>query len=241
MIRNTRPIRVLLADDHEVVRRGVVAMLHAQRSIRVIAEAPDGRTAFELTQKLKPNVAILDLEMPELNGLEVSRKIRQLVPETNTLILTMHKSVEVIRQVLKAGALGLALKTDNGQHLVGIVKAVAQGRRSLSPNASEMLIEGVVNSPAEAGPSDDSDVLPTPREVDTIRLLASGKTNKEVAVVMGVSVKTAETYRTRIMQKLHYRSLPQLVLYAVRTHLIDADPDRPKNIMTVFSPPESTD
>jgi len=222
MIRYTRQIRVLLADDHDVVRRGVIAMLHTQRTIRVIAEAPDGRTAFELTQKLKPDVAILDLEMPELNGLEVTRKVRQLVPETHVLILTMHKSGEVIRQVLRAGALGFVLKTDVGQHLVGIVKAVAHGQRCLSPEVSEIVIEGVVNSSPEIGPSDGAKVLPTAREVDTIRLLASGKTNKEVAAVLGVTVKSVETYRTRIMQKFNYHSITQLVLYAVRSHLIDA-------------------
>lgn len=240
-MRNAKQIRVLLADDHEVVRRGVRAILQTQRSIRVIAEAPDGRTAFELTQELKPNVAIVDLEMPELSGLEVTRKIRQLVPETHVLILTIHKSVEVMRQVLKAGALGFALKTDVGQHLVDIVKGVAWGRRSLSPKVSEMVIDGVVNPPAEVGPSDGSGILPTPRQVDTIRLLASGKTNKEVATVMRVTVKTAETYRALIMQKFHFHSITQLVLYAVRTHLVDADPDRQKNILTVVSLPESTD
>src|SRR5712691_6248095 len=156
MIRNTRQISVLLADDHEVVRRGVIAMLHTQRSIRVIAEAEDGRTAFELTQKLKPNVAIFDIEMPELDGLEVTRRVRQMVPETQVLILTMHKSFEVLRQVLKAGAIGFALKTDIGQHIVCIVKAVARGRRSLSPKVSEMLIDGVLNSAKEIGRCDGS-------------------------------------------------------------------------------------
>ncbi len=222
MIRKARQIRVLLADDHEVVRRGVIAMLHTQRSISVIAEAEDGRTAFELTQKLKPNVAIFDIEMPEVNGLEVTRRVRQMVPETQVLILTMHKSFEILRQVLNAGALGFALKTDNAQHLVGIVKDVAEGRRSLSPKISELMIDGVLNSAKEVGLCDGSQTLPTPREVDTIRLLASGKTSKEVAIALGVTVKTAETYRTRIMQKFNYHSISQLVLYAVRSHLIDA-------------------
>jgi len=222
MIRKARQIRVLLADDHEVVRRGVIAMLHTQRSISVIAEAEDGRTAFELTQKLKPNVAIFDIEMPEVNGLEVTRRVRQMVPETQVLILTMHKSLEILRQVLNAGALGFALKADNAQHLVGIIKDVAEGRRSLSPKISELMIDGVLNSAKEVGLCDGSQTLPTPREVDTIRLLASGKTSKEVAIALGVTVKTAETYRTRIMQKFNYHSISQLVLYAVRSHLIDA-------------------
>lgn len=222
MVRNPRQIRVLLADDHEVVRRGVRAILQTQHSIRVIAEAEDGLAAFELAQELKPNVAIFDIEMPELNGLEATRRVRQMVPETQVLILTMHKSVEVLRQALNAGALGFALKTDIGQHLVSLVKAVAHGRRSFSPKASEMAIDGVLNSATEVGLCDGSQTLPTPREVDTIRLLASGKTNKEVAAMLGVSVKTAETYRTRIMQKFNYHSITQLVLYAVRSHLIDA-------------------
>ena len=197
-------------------------MLHTQRSISVIAEAEDGRTAFELTQKLKPNVAIFDIEMPEVNGLEVTRRVRQMVPETQVLILTMHKSFEILRQVLNAGALGFALKADNAQHLVGIIKDVAEGRRSFSPKVSEMMIDGILNSAKQVGLCDGSQTLPTPREVDTIRLLASGKTSKEVAIALGVTVKTAETYRTRIMQKFNYHSISQLVLYAVRSHLIDA-------------------
>jgi DNA-binding NarL/FixJ family response regulator len=222
MTRNTKKIGILLADDHEVVRRGVRGLLDAQRGLQVIGEAADGREAVEMAMKLKPNIAIVDIGMPELDGLEVTRKIRKTIPETRVLILTMHESDEMVRQVMEAGARGFVLKSDLAYCIVKVVKAISDGEFSFSPKVSQIMLNGFLNAGKRSSRSDNSQSRPSPREVETIRHLAAGKTNKEVAAALGITVRTVETYRARIMAKLDLHSMSDLVRYAFRHDLIEA-------------------
>ncbi len=222
MAQINKKTSILLADDHEVVRRGVRGLLQAQGSFQVVGEAANGRKALELAQKLRPNVAILDIGMPEMDGLEVTRRIRESVPETNVLILTMHESDEMVRQVLNAGAHGFVLKSDLAHCLLKVIRAVARSEISLTPKVSEIVLNGFMNIGKSTVCKGDSQAQPTAREVEIIRLLASGNSNKQVAETLGITVKTADTYRSRIMLKLHFHSVSDLVRFAVRENFIKA-------------------
>jgi DNA-binding NarL/FixJ family response regulator len=217
MIHNSKRLRVLLADDHEVVRRGVRAILGMQRGIQIVGEAVNGLEAVELATRLKPDVAVLDIEMPRLDGFAAARRIRETIPATQVLILTMHESDEFIRQALEAGARGLILKSDLAEHLGTLVTAVARGEVSFTPKVTEIMVSGFLGTR-----NGNVQASLTPREIDTIRLLAIGKANKEVAAALGITVKTAETYRARIMIKLDVHSLSDLTRYAIRQELVES-------------------
>jgi DNA-binding NarL/FixJ family response regulator len=217
-----KPIRIHIADDHEVVRHGVRDLIAAQENWEVCSEAESGREAVRLIQDEKPDVAILDLSMPGLNGMDATRQIRKASPETKILIFTMHETQELVREVFRSGAHGYVLKSDAGTHLVSAVNAVLAGRHFCSSRLSEWIFHGFLAAASgETLDAPTEDTL-TPRERETIQLLAEGQSNKEVATVLGISVKTVETHRAVIMRKLHLRTFSDLVRYAIRNHIIEA-------------------
>ncbi len=214
--------RILVADDHEVVRRGLCALLQAQPDWEVCGEAADGREALEKTQKLKPDVVILDIGMPSLNGLEATRQILKAMPHTKVLILTLHDSDQVVREVLNAGARGFLLKSDAARDLVAAVEALRRDKTYFTSKVAAMVLEGYLKNAtpgAQTAPPQTRNRL-TPREREIVQLLAEGKSTKEVAVALGLSVKTAETHRSNIMRKLELHSVSDLVLYAVRNNIV---------------------
>lgn len=214
-------VRILIADDHEVVRRGLRALLEAQPEWEVVAEAVTGREAIEKAKQTTPDVAIIDVGMPELNGLEATRQVLKALPPTEVLILTMHESEQIVREVLDAGARGYVLKSDAGRDLVAAVEALCQHRTFFSSKISEMLLNSYLrHSDRAAEVTDSPRGRLTAREREIVQLLAEGKSNKEVAASLNISIKTAETHRTNIMNKLDLRSITELVRYAVRNNIV---------------------
>jgi DNA-binding NarL/FixJ family response regulator len=218
------PFRILLADDHEVVRAGLRALLEEQSGWEVVAEAVDGRDAVEKATKLKPDVVVIDIAMPSLNGLEAVRQIVKTVPNTKVLVLTMYDSDPLIQQVLQAGARGYLLKSDAGRDLVSAIDALRRNKTFFTPKVSQMVLEGYLDkSPKEKEAENEPESLRlTSRQREIVQLLAEGKSSKEVAAVLGLSVKTAETHRANIMRKLDCHSVTELVRYAIRNHIIAA-------------------
>jgi DNA-binding NarL/FixJ family response regulator len=214
--------RILVADDHEVVRRGLCALLQAQPDWEVCGEAGDGREALDKTQKLKPDVVILDIGMPSLNGLEATRQILKAMPNTRVLILTLHDSDQVVREVLNAGARGFLLKSDAARDLVAAVEALRRDKTYFTSKVAAMVLEGYLKNgtPGQPAAAAQTRNRLTPREREIVQLLAEGKSTKEVAVALGLSVKTAETHRSNIMRKLELHSVSDLVLYAVRNNIV---------------------
>jgi DNA-binding NarL/FixJ family response regulator len=214
-------LRVLIADDHEVARRGIRALLESHPDWEVCAEAKDGRETVELASRLKPDVILLDIGMPNLNGLEAARQILAVSPEAAILILTMHDTDQVVREVLRAGARGFLLKSDAGRDLVAAVEALQQQRTFFTTRVNRMVLDGYLGRDNyENGNEDDSNHVLTTREREVIQLLAEGKTSKEVASTLNLSVKTAETHRTNLMRKLDLHSVADLTRYAVRNGIV---------------------
>jgi len=212
-------LRILIADDHEVARRGIRALLEAHPGWEVIAEESNGRDAVSSVARLKPDVALLDIGMPSLNGLDATRQILAVAPTTRVLILTMHDSEQVVREVLAAGARGFLLKSDAGRDLISAVEALQFRRTFFTTKVAQLVLEGYLHP----GPSDADQLarsVLTPREREVIQLLAEGKTTKEVATTLNLSVKTAETHRTNLMRKLDLHSVVDLTLYAVRNGIV---------------------
>ena len=211
-----KKLRILLADDHGLVRVGARAVLQSQHGWRVVGEAVNGREAVEKAIELKPDVAVVDIGMPELDGIEVTRQIRTSAPETRVLVLTMHESGQMVRRALDAGASGYLLKSDLTESLAKAVETVADGNRFLPPKVSEIVMEEFLSSTSKNQQGESASTPATPREVEVIRLLAEGKTNKEIAALLGITVRTVETHRAKIMLKLRLHSLAELIHYAVR-------------------------
>lgn len=218
------PFRILLADDHEVVRAGLRALLEEQSGWEVVAEAVDGRDAVEKATRLKPDGVVIDIAMPSLNGLEAVRQIVKAVPNTKVLVLTMYDSDPLIQQVLQAGAQGYLLKSDAGRDLVSAIDALRRNKTFFTPKVSQMVLEGYLDkSPREKEAEEEPESLRlTSRQREIVQLLVEGKSSKEVAAVLGLSVKTAETHRANIMRKLDCHSVTELVRYAIRNHIIAA-------------------
>src|SRR5580698_6055447 len=220
MTRSTKRLRILVADDHELVRRGIHGLLRARRGWTVVGEAMNGLEAVEKANRLKPDVAILDISMPDLGGLQATRRIRESVPTTQVVILTMHESDQMVRRVLDVGALGYVLKSDLAANLVKAVKAVSAGKLFLTPKVSEIVVKGFLKSGKQADLPERSEPRPTPRQTEIIRLLAEGKANKVIAADLGISIRTVETHRAKIMQKFGLHSLAELLHYAIRQGIV---------------------
>jgi DNA-binding NarL/FixJ family response regulator len=216
-------LRVLVADDHEIVRKGLRSILEEQPGWEVTAEACDGREAVDKVRSLRPDVSVVDVGMPGLNGLEATRQMLRNDPETKVLILTMHESDPLIREVLDAGARGYLLKSDASRDLVSAIDAIRRNKTYFTARVAQMVLDGYLDkkprTPTEAE-------LPTsrltPRQREIVQLLAEGKSSKEVAVALGLSVKTAETHRANIMRRLNCHSVSELVRYAIRNNIIQA-------------------
>jgi DNA-binding NarL/FixJ family response regulator len=216
-------LRILIADDHEVARQGIRSLLERHPGWEVCGEAKDGRETVELASRMNPDLILLDIGMPNLNGLEAARQILAASPEIAILILTMHDSDQVVREGLRAGARGFLLKSDAGRDLVAAVEALQLQRTFFTTRVSQMVLEGFLdrdNRPDGSRNDDDSNEVLTGREREVIQLLAEGKTSKEVAVTLNLSVKTAETHRTNLMRKLGLHSVADLTRYAVRNGIV---------------------
>ena len=214
-------VRILVADDHEVVRRGVRTLLEAQPGWEVIGEAATGREAAELTKKLKPHVVVLDITMPELNGLEAIRHISRAAPQTEILVLTVHESEQMAREVLAAGARGYVLKSDAGRDLAAAVEALAEHKPFFTSRVSRFVLDGYLEGSGEDRVLPGQQFRLTPREREVIQLLAEGKSTKEAAAALSISVKTAETHRNNLMRKLNLHSVSDLIHFAIRNRIVE--------------------
>ena len=213
-------VRILVADDHEVVRKGLMALLAQRPDWQICAEATNGREAVKLALKFRPNVAIIDLSMPELNGLEATRQIRHDVPETEVLVFSMYENEQFVRDLLAAGARGYVLKSDVATQLITAIETVARHKPFFTSDVAEKVLEGFLKlgdlTPEDVG----AHGILTAREREIVQLLAESKSNKEVSLLLGISVKTVQTHRATIMRKLGINSIVDLVHYAIRNNLV---------------------
>jgi DNA-binding NarL/FixJ family response regulator len=214
-------LRILIADDHEVVRRGLATVLQSHEGWEICGEATDGREAVAKANQLKPDVIVLDVGMPGLNGLAATRQLMQQDPHCKVIVLTITDSDQVIREALDAGARGFVLKSDASRDLVAAVEAVDRGRMFFTSRVNDMVLAGYLGR-RHSGAKESVPRLPelTPREREVIQLLAEGKSAKEVASVLNLSTKTAETHRNNIMRKLGLHSIRDLVVYAIKNNII---------------------
>jgi two-component system response regulator NreC len=212
-------IRILLADDHTVIRRGLRLVLERQPGFQVIGEAADGRETVALAEAHQPDVIVLDLSMPNLSGIEAARQICSKLPHTAIVTLSMHSDEGYVLRALKAGVRGYLLKDSGEDDLINAIKAVNQGKAFFSPSISKMLIEDYVRQMKQRD-VDDSYELLTPREREILQLLAEGKSNKDISTLLNLSLHTVETHRSNILEKLNLHSMPELILYAVRKGVI---------------------
>ena len=216
--RPVRKLRVLVADDHEVVRSGVRTLIERNVEWQVCGEAAEGRSAVSLAEKLQPDVAVIDVGMPELNGVEATRQIKRVAPNCEVLVFTGEEDDKLIHDVFAAGARSYILKSDVSTHLIAAIEALSHRRHYFTTKISEVVFARYLN---RAGTSTGGDEL-TPREREIVQLLAEGKSNKEVAGALGISIKTAETHRAAIMAKLRMNSFADLVRYAIRKKIVSA-------------------
>ncbi len=212
-------IRILVADDHGVVRKGLRLQLEQNEQFEVVGEAADGREAVRLAEELKPNVIIMDIAMPSLNGIEATAQIVKHNPRVGVIMLSMHSDESYLVRTLAAGAKGYLLKDTADADLQRAVQAVAQGKPFFSPAIAKVLLEDYVRQLQQRGLHDSYDLL-TDREKEILQLLAEGKSNKDVATILNLSPYTVETHRTHLMQKLDLHSSAEIVLYAVRKKII---------------------
>jgi DNA-binding NarL/FixJ family response regulator len=213
------PIRILLADDHTVVRHGLRALLERQPDMTVVAEAADGRDSVRLAEEQSPDVVVMDITMPNMNGIEATRRILAANPRTAVVILSMHQDESYVLRSLKAGAKGYLLKDSLRSDIVDAIRAVSQGRSFLTRKISRIMQEDYVRQMERRGLEDSYDLL-TDREREILQLVAEGKANKEVAGLLNIGLTTVETHRTHILQKLGLHSVPELILYAVRKSIV---------------------
>ena len=213
-------VSVLIADDHEIVRRGLRQLLQEQPGWHVVAEATNGRDAVAKASELKPDIAIVDISMPSLNGLDATRQILKLSPRTKVLILTVHESDQLVHKLLNAGARGYILKADAGRDLMTAVKALLSNKTFLTPKVALKVMDVCSGK----GPKENAEGFSqiTRREREVVQLLAEGKSSKEIATILGIAFKTAETHRANLMRKLNCHSVTEIVRYAIRNHLVEA-------------------
>jgi DNA-binding NarL/FixJ family response regulator len=204
-----------------VVRRGLRAVIESHSGWEVCAEAATGREAVEKSKQCRPDVVVLDIGMPQLNGLEATRQILKALPRTEVLILTIHGSEQLVREVLAAGARGYVLKSDAGRDLLSAIEALCRHKPFLTSRVAEIVVDDYRRQTASGGKIESADSPLSPREREIVQLLAEGKSNKEVALALDISVKTAETHRSHIMAKLNLHSIGELVRYAIRNGIVE--------------------
>jgi DNA-binding NarL/FixJ family response regulator len=214
-----KPIRILLADDHTVVRKGLRLLLESQQEFQVIADAANGREAVAMADEHRPDVVVMDVAMPTLNGIEAARQITARLPQTAVVFLSMHADESYVLKALKVGARAYLLKDSAEQDLINAVKAVSKGKGFFSPAISKMLVEDYMREMQERKLEDSYELLTT-REREILQLLAEGKNNKDVAGILNLSLYTVETHRSNIFQKLNLHSGAELILYAIRKGVI---------------------
>jgi len=214
-----RKIRVLLADDHKLIRSGLRLLLEQQPDLTVVGEANDGRETVAMAKSLKPEVVVMDIGMPSLNGIEAALQITQANPDICVVMLSMHADESYVLRALKAGAKGYLLKDSAESDLIKAVHVVAEGKSFFSPAVSKVLLDDYVRKLRRSGAEDAYDLL-TPREREILQLVAEGKSNKDVANLLNLSVYTVETHRSNIMEKLNLKGIPELILFAVRKGII---------------------
>jgi len=218
--------RIVIADDHEVVRKGLRAILEAHPGWEVCGEAADGRSAVERAEELRPDVIVVDIGMPHLNGLEATRQILKNQPDTKVLILSVYESEQLVEEVLDAGARGYVLKSDASRDLVRAIEELQRNHTFFTSRVGQLVLETYLGRRAHGKMKGGSSPL-TPREREVVQLLAEGKSSKEVAVALNLSVKTSETHRANIMRKLDVHSISELVLYAVKNNIVQIEPPLP--------------
>src|ERR1700674_2529373 len=214
-------MKILVADDHDIVRRGLKQLLSSRPGWEVCGEAKTGREAVALAEQLKPEIVVMDISMPDLNGLEAARRIHKLFPKTGILILTLHFSDQLVRDIVEAGARAYIMKSDADRDLISAIEALANHRTFFTARAAEMLLDRFSQNSVPDPEAHLRNRL-TSREREIVQLLAEGKSSKEVAVALGISVKTAETHRANIMKKLDMHSVSEVVRYAVKNQIIEA-------------------
>ncbi|MGO8790235.1 MAG: response regulator [Terriglobia bacterium] len=212
-------IRILLADDHDIMRRGLRLLLERQPGFEVVGEAADGRLAVEWAEAAKPDVVVLDIAMPNMSGIEAAQRISASLPQTAIVILSMHSDEGYVLRALKAGAKGYVLKDSAENDLIEAIRAVSEGKAFFSPEISNILVEDYVREMKKRGAEDSYELL-TPREREVLQMLAGGKSNKDIATVLNLSLYTVETHRRNLQDKLNLHSLAELILYAVRKGII---------------------
>lgn len=214
-----KKIKVLVADDHTIMRDGIRALIHEEEDIEVIGEAEDGRQAVQYAHTLRPDVVLMDIAMPMMNGLEATRHIKRDHPEINVLVLTMYDHDEYVRKVLATGASGYVLKRAAASELVAAIRAVSRGEAVLSPSITRMVIEDYLRGEKDQ-PEDEPEAL-TPREREVLQLIAEGHTSREIAQMLNLSVKTVQSHRTSMMQKLDLHDRGELIRYAIQKKIIE--------------------
>jgi len=214
--------RILIADDHEMVRKGLRATLQTRKRWEVCGEAVNGREAVEKASKLNPDVVIMDITMPVLNGLEATRQIRKRLPRVQVLVLTIHESEQLMHEVLKAGARGYVAKSEAGSVILEAIQCLERGRPFFSSGMSELMLKAYLTSDEPGSPAPDPPEALTSREREIVQLIAEGKSSKEVAATLGISARTAETHRANLMRKLNLHSVSEIVRYAIRNRMVQA-------------------
>ncbi|PYL83266.1 MAG: DNA-binding response regulator [Verrucomicrobia bacterium] len=216
-----KTLRILLADDHKVVRQGTRALLSTVPEWEIVGEADNGRDAVSLTSELKPDIVILDIGMPELNGLDATRQIKKKLPETEVLIFTGQETEELVHDVFDSGARSYIMKTDAADHLIDAIKALSEHKHFFTSRISEIVFARYIQEKGTLEGAPEKSRI-TDREREIVQLLAEGKSSKEIATILGISVRTVETHRAAIMKKLGLKSFSELIRYAVRNKIIEA-------------------
>jgi len=212
-------IRVFLADDHKILRESLVILLSQKENIEVVGAAGDGQEAYRKILELRPDIAVLDISIPRLNGLDLAEKLKTELPEVKVVILTMHKSGEFVSKALCAGVRGYVLKDNALEELIESIELVYANKIYLSQDITGIVVEGFVHNSRET--IDSGECAISPREREILQLLAEGKSNKDISDLLNLSIKTVETHRSNIMRKLNFKNITDLVLYAVRNHIIE--------------------